>query len=107
MEKVYGKLVRDKIPKIINESGKECIIEIMDDEEYEGELNKKLVEEVKEYIESENIEEIADILEVIYSILEFKNISIEEVEKIRLEKREKRGGFERKIKLIKVFEVEN
>ncbi|NLX62359.1 MAG: nucleoside triphosphate pyrophosphohydrolase [Tissierellia bacterium] len=105
MEKVYHKLVRDNIPHIIRESGKECIVEIMADEEYERELNKKLIEEAKEYIESGSIEEIADIMEVIYSILELKNISMEEVEKTRLKKREERGGFEKKIKLVKVIGI--
>jgi len=103
MEKIYKKLVRDNIPEIIRESGKECIIETMEDKEYERELNNKLLEEVEEYIES--VEEIADILEVIYAILEFKNIPVKEVEEIRLRKRKERGGFERKIKLIKVMDL--
>ncbi|NLY66247.1 MAG: nucleoside triphosphate pyrophosphohydrolase [Tissierellia bacterium] len=105
MEKIYKKLVRDNIPEIIRESGKECIIETMEDKEYERELNNKLLEEVEEYIESESVEEIADILEVIYAILEFKNIPVKEVEEIRLRKRKERGGFERKIKLIKVMDL--
>ena len=104
MEKVYEKLVRDNIPDIIKKSGKDCVIEIMDDVEYVEELNKKLAEEVDEYLSSGSIEEIADIMEVIYSILEVKNISFEEVEKLRMEKREKRGGFNNRIKLVKVIE---
>ncbi len=104
MEKVYEKLVRDNIPDIIKKSGKDCVIEIMDDVEYVKELNKKLAEEVDEYLSSGSIEEIADIMEVIYSILEVKNISFEEVEKLRMEKREKRGGFNNRIKLVKVIE---
>ena len=104
MEKVYEKLVRDNIPDIIKKSGKDCVIEIMDDEEYVEELNKKLAEEVDEHLISGSIEEIADIMEVIHSILEVKNISFEEVEKLRVEKREKRGGFKNKIKLVKVIE---
>jgi len=75
MKKVYEKLVRDNIPDIIKKSGKDCVIEIMDDVEYVKELNKKLAEEVDEYLSSGSIEEIADIMEVIYSILEVKNIS--------------------------------
>jgi len=104
MKKVYEKLVRDNIPDIIKKSGKDCVIEIMDDVEYVKELNKKLAEEVDEYLSSGSIEEIADIMEVIYSILEVKNISFEEVEKLRMEKREKRGGFNNRIKLVKVIE---
>lgn len=104
MKKVYEKLVRDNIPDIIKKSGKDCVIEIMDDVEYVKELNKKLAEEVDEYLSSGSIEEIADIMEVMYSILEVKNISFEEVEKLRMEKREKRGGFNNRIKLVKVIE---
>ncbi|WP_416198471.1 MAG: Phosphoribosyl-ATP pyrophosphohydrolase [Sporanaerobacter sp.] len=104
MEKVYNKLVRDNIPEIIEKDGKKSVIEIMDENEFLEELNKKLIEETEEYIEDENIEEIADILEVIHGILKAKGTSFEEVEKIRLEKRHKRGGFEGKIKLVKVIE---
>lgn len=104
MEKIYNKLVRDNIPEIIEKAGKESVIEIMDEDEFLEELNKKLIEETKEYIEDENIEEIADILEVIYGILKAKGVSFEEIEKIRLEKKHQRGGFEEKIKLVKVIE---
>jgi predicted house-cleaning noncanonical NTP pyrophosphatase (MazG superfamily) len=99
MEKVYNKLVRDNIPEIIEKDGKESVIEIMDEDEFLEELNKKLVEETNEYIE-----EIADILEVIHGILKAKGVSFEEVERIRMQKKQKRGGFEKKIKLVKVIE---
>lgn len=104
MEKVYNKLVRDNIPEIIEKDGKESVIEIMDEDEFLEELNKKLVEETNEYIEDEDIEEIADILEVIHGILKAKGVSFEEVERIRMQKKQKRGGFEKKIKLVKVIE---
>lgn len=103
MEVVHEKLVRDNIPKIIEKSGKKSIIEIMENEEYIKELNKKLIEETEEYLEEESIEEIADILEVIHSILKVKGITLEEVEKIRKDKKKERGGFDKKIKLIKVI----
>lgn len=104
MEHVYNKLVRDRIPEIIEKSGKKFVIDVMDEEAYKIELNKKLMEEVQEYLENESVEEIADILEVIYSILKLKGVTIEEVEHIRKQKKATIGGFDQKIKLIKVIE---
>lgn len=104
MEKVYNKLVRDRIPEIIEKSGKKYEVEIVDDEEYKLLLNKKLLEEVNEYLETENIEEIADILEVLYSIMKYENIDKEEIERIRIKKNKERGSFEKRIKLIKVID---
>ena len=63
-----GKLVRDKIPQIIQANGLTPIIEVLSDEDYLIELDKKLNEEVAEYQESKSIEELADILEVILAI---------------------------------------
>ena len=95
----YKKLVRDYIPDIIKNNGEEPIIRILDNNEFEKELNTKLLEEVYEYLESGSIEELADIEEVIIGILESKNTSREELEIIRQEKVEKRGTFKSKIYL--------
>lgn len=100
--KEYNKLVRDKIPEIIKLNNQNPIIEILNDNDYKEELNKKLLEEVNEFINDDNIEEIADVLEVIYAILDYKEISREEVEKVRNEKKVKRGAFSRRIYLKKV-----
>lgn len=104
--KIYNKLVRDKIPEIINSDNGVAITRTLHDVEYLNELNKKLQEEVKEYLEADNIEELADIVEVIYGILNLKNVSIEEFEIIRKNKVEKRGAFNKKIFLEKVIEDE-
>ena len=77
---------------------------ILDDEEYLKELNKKLMEEVKEYLEEENIEEMVDILEVIRAILDVKGTSYEEIEDKRIKKAKKRGAFKDKVFLEKVLE---
>lgn len=102
--KVYNKLVRDKIPEIITKDNKKAVTKILNDEDYLIELNRKIQEEVKEYLESNSIEELADIVEVIYGILEVKNISIEEFENVRKSKVQKRGAFKEKIFLEKVIE---
>lgn len=82
----YDKLVRDKIPEVIEASGKKCDIEILDDEQYLEYLNKKIKEEVNEYLESGEIEELADLEEVLRAILVAKKVSYDEFEKIRISK---------------------
>lgn len=92
-----NKLVRDKIPEIIEQSGSTPVTRIADDEEYWQELKKKLTEEVNEFHEAENAEEIADILEVIHAICDHKNIDKNDLEDLRKTKAEERGGFKKKI----------
>lgn len=94
----YNKLVRDKIPQIIEDRGTTPITYIADDEEYWERLKAKLQEEVDEVLEDTNvIEELADVLEVVNAILAFKGVTFEELEQIRLKKNEERGGFKNKI----------
>lgn len=93
----YNKLVRDKIPNIIKENGDVPITHIADDQEYQNKLLEKLQEEVNEYLEDNNPEELADILEVIYTLSKIHDISIQELNVIRNSKLEKRGGFDQRI----------
>lgn len=95
--KEYNKLVRDKIPEIMIHNGAKPVTKILKEEEYLKELHHKLNEEVNEYLESEEKEEIADILEVLYAILDVKGITKEDVETIRVEKVKKRGAFKNRI----------
>jgi predicted house-cleaning noncanonical NTP pyrophosphatase (MazG superfamily) len=97
---IYNKLVRDKIPEIIEKNGEKPIICILDDEEYKRELDKKILEEINEYLATDDVEELADVLEVMYAILEYKKVSTSDLEKIRENKKEKRGGFSEKIFLV-------
>jgi predicted house-cleaning noncanonical NTP pyrophosphatase (MazG superfamily) len=100
----YNKLVRDNIIKIIKDSGKDCTYDVLNNNEYATELNKKLLEEVNEFIETNDIEELADIIEVINHIMENKGIKTDEVEKIRKRKRGEKGEFENRIYLKDVIE---
>ena len=102
--KVYNKLVRDKIPEIISSQGKKCTVEVMEDEEYLKMIDKKLSEELNEYYEDGSVEELADLLEVIYAVTKARGFSLDELESLRKEKAEKRGSFERKLLLVKTFE---
>ena len=95
--KIYNKLVRDKIEEIMISNGAKPITRILSDEEYKKELDKKLLEEVKEYLESGEIEELADIEEVILAILNTKGKTKENLEEIRKNKVLKRGAFYKKI----------
>lgn len=99
--KVYNKLVRDKIPEIMINNGAQPVTKILSDEEYLKELNKKLLEELNEYLESGNIEELADLEEVLLAILKHRNVSKEEFNEMRLIKVNKRGAFNNKIYLEK------
>ena len=91
----YDKLVRDRIPEIIEESGKHCETRILTKEEHLEYLNKKLGEELNEYLESGDIEELADLEEVLRGILLLKDVDYKEFDLIRQKKFDERGGFEK------------
>lgn len=93
----YNKLVRDKIIDIIESSGEKAIWHIAHEEEYQEKLREKLKEEVGEFLKDDSLEEMADIFEVITAILAEKKWDIEQVVTAQKEKREKRGGFEKRI----------
>lgn len=104
----YNKLVRDKIPEIIKSNGEEPITKILSLEEYKIELEKKLIEEYQEVLESsgnDRIEELADMLEVMISLAELEDKSLEDIINVCDKKRDKRGGFKQKIFLIDVKKV--
>ena len=100
----YRKLVRDRIPEIIETSGKTCITEILSDDEYLRMIDAKLDEELAEYHKDQNIEELADLMEVIYAAAIARGYTIEQLENVRAEKAEKRGSFQKKILLVEVTE---
>lgn len=100
----YYKLVRDRIPEIIEASGKTCKLEILPDDEYLKMIDAKLDEELSEYHKDQNIEELADLIEVIYAAAKARGYTLEELEQARAEKAAKRGNFEKKILLKEVVE---
>lgn len=102
--KQYNKLVRDRIPEIIEASGKSCVTEILSDADYLELLDAKLDEELAEYHKDQNVEELADLLEVIYAAAKARGYTLEQLEVVRAEKASKRGAFEKKILLKEVIE---
>ena len=97
----YHKLVRDRIPEIIEADGKVCICETLSDEDYIYLLDQKLNEELAEYQESKSLEELADLLEVMQAVAKARGWTLE---RVRANKAAKRGGFEKKILLKEVRE---
>ena len=95
--KVHNKLVRDRIPEIIEKSGKTCVTHILNEEEYIAALETKLNEEVAEYQTDKNLEEMADVLEVLQALCVARGYSLDELENMRKKKAEERGGFGEKI----------
>ena len=104
MTKVYNKLVRDRIPEMIESDGKTCSTEILSDDRYLQMLDAKLNEELAEYQESKSLEEMADLLEVMQAVVKARGWTWEQLEQVRQEKADKRGGFEKKILLREVRE---
>lgn len=103
----YNKLVRDRIPEIIEADGKTYVTEILPDEQYLEMLDTKLNEELAEYQESKSLEELADLLEVIRAVVNARGWTLEELEQVRADKAAKRGGFEKKILLKEVQSPSN
>jgi predicted house-cleaning noncanonical NTP pyrophosphatase (MazG superfamily) len=105
MTTIYNKAIRDKIPELIENSGKRGIVKQLSDEEFLPELEKKLNEEVNEYLSSMDIEELVDIIEIVNRILELRNVSRKDFDSIRLEKMKNRGVFDSNYFLIEVRDL--
>jgi len=104
--KIYNKLVRDEIPKIIEESGKTCEVVVLSKEKYLIELKRKLIEESNELINAitrdEIIEEIVDLTEVINMIMCEEKIKLSEIEDKREVKNKEKGNFKKRYFLKQV-----
>ncbi|WP_099189321.1 nucleoside triphosphate pyrophosphohydrolase [Tepidibacter mesophilus] len=101
--KLYNKIIRDKIPEIIDNAGKKFDTHIVTDEEAISYLDTKLDEEVKEFHEDNNLEELADIMEVLFSLAKKMGYSEQDLLDKRIQKKECNGGFDKNIILTKVY----
>lgn len=102
MSQVYNKLIRDQIPKIIERDGKKAKTRILEDKEYKKELLKKIVEEAQEVLatsgEKEALtKEIGDVLEIIEYLIKTFNLDPSKIEKVKMERKKSRGGFDQKL----------
>lgn len=102
--KSFYKLVRDRIPEIIEADGKTCVYETLSDEEYIRLLDQKLNEELAEYQESKSLEELADLLEVMQAVVRARGWTLDELEQVRADKAAERGRFAKKVLLKEVWE---
>jgi predicted house-cleaning noncanonical NTP pyrophosphatase (MazG superfamily) len=102
--RVYNKLVRDKIPELIDANGQTGDFFVYPADDYENEVILKVGEESGEYLENKNPEELADILELLMELARIRNIPFAEIEAIRQKKLKERGGFSKRIFLVKVKE---
>ena len=97
MGRVYEKLVRDRIPEIIEAKGEIPLVEVLDHDAYIRCLDEKLAEELEEYLEDGSMEEMADLIEVARAAIAARGHTWEEVEALRVQKAEKNGAFEKKL----------
>ena len=104
MIKTYHKLVRDRIPELIEKQGGSCTFEILPREAYLQMVDAKLDEELAEYHKDQNLEELADLLEVLYAAAIARGFTLDQLEAVRKEKKERRGGFDKRILLKTVTE---
>ena len=93
----YNKLVRDKIPEYIRGKGETAVTHIADEAEYWQKLKEKLLEEIDEFTKAENADELADILEVLDAIIDYKQFDRAEIASLKAAKAEKRGKFQDRI----------
>jgi predicted house-cleaning noncanonical NTP pyrophosphatase (MazG superfamily) len=103
MRKYYDKLIRDRIPEIIKQEGRDFLAEPMQDAEFNEALLKKLIEESEEAVNAETkdlIVEIVDLYEIIDALIELHNLSREDILSLQEERRNERGGYKKKLKLI-------
>ena len=103
MVKKHYKAIRDNIPELIRSEGRDCSVTTLSDTEFLVEIEKKLSEELTEYLHSKNIDELADLLEVIYRVAELKGYTKEELEYLRIGKNKKNGGFQKNLFLLEIF----
>jgi predicted house-cleaning noncanonical NTP pyrophosphatase (MazG superfamily) len=102
----YNKLVRDKIPELLELAGKKGTFRILGDKEFEGELKKKLIDGVKEFRDARReldaLEELSGIYEILIELAKVHKLTIREMEQVRKERAKKHGGFNERLFLVKI-----
>lgn len=100
----YNKLVRDGIPEIIRRAGQHCVVEVMIEEDYQQALRQKLVEEANEVVQAQTLQELvrelADLQEVIDTLITTNAFSRETIVQEQERRRAERGGFEQRLRLL-------
>lgn len=107
MNRSYNKLVRDRIPQLIRDSGRECTSRILSEAEYFDALINKIIEEIEEYRVSGNEEELADVFEVLDCLVALKEYEPMHIDYLKLIRREARGSFKDRVLLIEVDDAVN
>lgn len=107
LKRTYNKLVRDRIPQLIRESGRNCSSRILNEDEYFDALLDKVVEEIEEYRLSGNEEELADVFEVLDCLVQLKEYEPMHIDYLKLIRREARGSFKERVQLIEVDDMPN
>jgi len=97
------KLVRDKIPGIIRESGRELQAHVADSAELNTLLIEKMREELSEFSETPCLDEAADIYEVFLALLKNWKLKFSDVRNTAALKKEIRGSFEQGIVLDNIL----
>ncbi len=105
MTKIYNKLIRDNIPEICQRNNQLAVTKVLDDKKYKSALKAKLVEEVIEYLKDEDLMELADILEVVDALSKAQGSDFDEIIRLKNEKAEKNGAFDKKLLLIKTKDM--
>jgi len=98
------KLVRDRIPELIRADGKECEVRILNEDEYRVQLNRKLEEELQRYLRSGDVTELTGMAEVLKALVSTSNMTADEFQELCRQKRERAGGFEKRLLLVSVSE---
>lgn len=104
---MYNKLIRDRIPEVIEADGRRAHVRILDAIEYRDALRVKLQEELQEFLTasaSEELEELADLVEVIHAIVRERGFALSELERVREAKLQKRGGFAKRLFLVETID---
>lgn len=105
MIRIYNKLIRDNIPEICENNNQLAVTKVLDDKKYKSALKAKLLEETVEYLKSEELMELADILEVVDALSKAQGSSLDEVISLKNEKAESNGAFDKKLLLIKTKDM--